>query len=148
MIRSIKKEDKTEYLSLADKFYHTSGVMHTLPNEHFEVTFDTLLEDKTYGDIFVYEKDNKIVGYILLAKTFSQEAGGIVIWVEELYVLPEFEGKGIGSALFEYVLGNYKVARFRLEVEPDNERAVAIYKKHGFKFIEYQQMLKELKYKV
>ncbi len=145
MIRTIRKEDKKDYLKLADKFYHTEGVMHAVPLNYFESTFDKFLMDKTYGDIFVYEENKEIVGYVLIAKSFSQEAGGLVVWIEELFVEKEHEGKGIGTALFEYILSNFSVARFRLEVEPENTRAVSLYKKFGFKFIEYQQMIKETK---
>ncbi len=147
MIRTIRKEDKQVYCKLADKFYHTEGVMHAVPCEFLESAFDMFLTDKTYGDIFVYEENKEIVGYALIAKSYSQEAGGLVVWIEELFVEKEHEGKGIGTALFKYVLNNFSVARFRLEVEPENERAVSLYKKFGFKFIEYQQMIKELKFK-
>lgn len=147
MIRTIRKEDKKDYCKLADKFYHTTGVMHAVPYDFLESAFDRFLTDKTYGDIFVYEEDNLVLGYVLIAKSYSQEAGGLVVWIEELFVEKDYEGKGIGTALFKYVLNNFSVARFRLEVEPENERAVSIYKKFGFEFIEYQQMVKELKYK-
>ena len=34
--------------------------------------------------------------------------------------------------------------RLRLEVEPENERAVALYKKLGYRELEYRSMIKDL----
>lgn len=42
-------------------------------------------------------KDNQKAGYALLAKMFSQEAGGEVIWIDEIFVLPQFRSIGLGS---------------------------------------------------
>ena len=85
-----------------------------------------------------------MAGYALLAHTWSQESGGDVIWVEELYVLPQFRGKGLGTAFFEELRRKYPHAsRFRLELEPDNERAEKLYRKMGFDFLEYCQMVKD-----
>ena len=35
------------------------------------------------------------------------------------------------------------VTRFRLEVEPDNIRAAALYERMGYKYLGYRQMVKE-----
>ena len=92
---------------------------------------------------YIFESGGKVAGYALLAKTYSQEAGGLVMWIEEIYVMPEFRGNGIGKAFFSYILQNkpYGVKRFRLEVEKENAGAVRLYKSFGFKFLDYDQMI-------
>ena len=57
-------------------------------------------------------------------------------------ILGCYRGKGIASALFEYVKANYsaKVKRFRLEVTKSNARAVRLYTKLGFQELQYLQM--------
>ena len=82
-----------------------------------------------------------IVGYALLAKTWSQEAGGLAIWVEELYLRPEARGKGMGTAFFAWLLENRPAARYRLETEPDNVRAKALYRRQGFEFLNYESFI-------
>jgi putative acetyltransferase len=51
-------------------------------------------------------------------------------------VRPEFQGKGVGSALMVALLDTadnwLNVFRIELEVFTDNERAIALYRKHGF----------------
>ena len=55
------------------------------------------------------------------------------------------ERLGIGTAFFRFLDEKYKdqAVRFRLEVEEDNERAVAVYKKAGYQPLPYMQMTKE-----
>ena len=71
----------------------------------------------------------------------------MTLWLEDIYILEQFRGKGLGKELFAYLDENYsaKFGRLRLEVEDDNEIAVALYKKNGFRFLEYKQMIKDNK---
>jgi ribosomal protein S18 acetylase RimI-like enzyme len=93
------------------------------------------------------ECDGEPAGYGLTAKTFSQEAGGYVIWLEELYIREQFRSRGLGSEFFAYVEKKYagQAARFRLEVEEDNVRAISLYKRLGYEALDYTQMIKEIR---
>lgn len=90
------------------------------------------------------EEDEKLVAYMPLSKAFSQEAGGMVIWIEELYVQPAYRQRGISQALFDLLTEkDSQSARWRLEVTSDNEVAKRLYKKMGFSKIPYEQMIAE-----
>ena len=81
---------------------------------------------------------------MLLALTWSQEGGGLTVWVDELYVLPEFRGRGLGSACFRELRALYPAAaRFRLELAPDNLRARALYERMGYQNLDYCQMVQD-----
>ena len=82
---------------------------------------------------------------MLLAKTFSQEAGGPVVWIEEIYIRPEYQGKGIGSRVFKKLDAMFDagVYRLRLEVEKTNIRAVELYERQGYTWLAYDQMIKD-----
>ena len=47
-----------------------------------------------------------MAGYALLAKTFSQEAGGLVVWLDEMYVRPAYRSKGLGPSVSPSSSGN------------------------------------------
>ena len=85
----------------------------------------------------------EVYGFALLALTYSNEAGGIVVWLEEIYVKPEHRCKGITGEFFKFIEKEYAdAARIRLETEPDNERAVRLYERNGFTKLGYSQMYK------
>ena len=64
------------------------------------------------------------------------------MWVDELFVLPKFRGRGIAKEFFKFSEGLSGYAALRLEAEPDNERAIKLYKSLGFKPLPYLQMIK------
>lgn len=137
MIRKILHDDKTEYIKMAEDFYSSPAVLSPVPKSHFEITFDELMKGSAFTEGFIFECDEKIAGYGLIAKTFSQEAGGVVVWIEEIYVKAEFRNQGLGSEFIEYVKTNIPARRYRLETEPDNIKAQNLYKRHGFDHLEY-----------
>jgi ribosomal protein S18 acetylase RimI-like enzyme len=53
-----------------------------------------------------------------------------------LYVLPRAQGQGLGSRLFDTAMAAWPDARrFRLEVRPDNRRAICFYESRGFRIV-------------
>lgn len=143
MIRKITEKDKECYLEMAKTFYQSDVVLSPIPDENIEKTFHLLMEGTPFAEAFIFEYEEKIAGYALLARTWSQEAGGEVIWIEEILVLPEFRSKGIGKAFFSFLEEKFPAKRFRLEVEKDNEKAVKLYHSLGFEFFPYDQMKKD-----
>ncbi len=145
MIRPITKSDRNTYLIFAKAYFSSEAVNHTIPHSHFVKTFEQLMESDTYAQGYILESDGKPVGYALTAKTYSQEAGGMVIWIEELFVLPAFRGKGLGTEFLTYLKQHAEpnTARFRLEVTPENQSAIHFYERMGFRSLPYSQMIQE-----
>ena len=144
--RPVCETDREEYLRMVQEFYATDAVIRPIPREYAETTFAELMCSDTYTAAYMLEENGKTAGYALLAKTFSQEAGGLAVWVEELYVKPAFRGKGIGSAfLRDLTLHPPKgTKRIRLEVEKESESAVRLYRSLGFDWLAYDQMVLEI----
>ncbi len=146
MIRKMRSEDREFYLSAADEFYHTDAVEKPLPMERLKANFDEAMRSDVYLEGLILEHGGERAGYCLMTKTFHTEAG-MTLWLEDIYILEQFRGRGLGKELFAYLEENYsgQFGRFRLEVEDDNEIAVALYKRNGFRFLEYKQMIKDNK---
>ena len=136
-IRKITKEDKQIYTEMARDFYSSPAVLENIPEENITSSFDLFLAGTPYGDAFIFELKGQTVGYGVLAYTHSQEAGGMVVWIEEIYIKKEHRGKGFGSEFLEFVKESIPAKRYRLETEPENERAAALYRRHGFEHFEY-----------
>ena len=144
MLRHFSPADRAAYLQMAHDFYRSEAVDHTIPDSHLERTVDALLDGSPFAAAYLLEADGKTAGYVLLALTWSQEGGGLTVWVDELYVLPEFRGQGLGSACFRELRALYPAAaRFRLELAPDNLRARALYERMGYQNLDYRQMVQD-----
>ena len=137
IIRKITKNDKQIYTEMAKDFYSSPAVLENIPEENITSSFDLFLAGTPYGDAFIFESEGQTVGYGVLAYTHSQEAGGKVVWLEEIYIKEEFRGCGYGSEFINFVLTEIPAKRYRLETEPENEKAAALYRRHGFEHFEY-----------
>ena len=143
-IRRFEEKDRDLYLSMAGAFYASPAVLKPIPRAHMERTFDEMMRSDVYVDGFLMTSDEgEPMGYALISKTFSQEPGGLAVWVEELSVLPAFRGRGVGGDTLRWLEAHYPWARIRLEVEPENERAVELYRRLGYGVLGYMQMYKD-----
>lgn len=77
------------------------------------------------GNVTVACEGERIVGVL----STSQEADAA--WIEQLYVLPGWTGRGIGERLLAHALAALR-RPVRLYTFQANERARAFYERHGF----------------
>lgn len=133
--------DKRAFLEMSREFYSSDAVLHAVDPSFHEKAFAELLRSGTYLTCFVFECGDHVAGYALLSKMFSREAGGMVVWIEEIYVRSAFRGRGVGGAFFAWLRANVPAIRYRLEVEPSNERAQSLYRRLGFSELPYVQMV-------
>jgi ribosomal protein S18 acetylase RimI-like enzyme len=81
--------------------------------------------------VHVWQHD-KIIGQMEM-QTIAEPPIG---YVNLFYLIPEMRGRGAGTALHEYAMAfcaRHGVQLVRLSVSPTNLRAVAFYRKHGWR---------------
>lgn len=140
-IRKINKNDKTSIIKMMEEFYNSPAVLHPVSSKNFSCTVDEFLNGSPYIDIFIAEINEKPIGYVQTSITWSNEAGGLAVWLEEIFIKENFRSGGYGSEIIDFIKKNYKnAARFRLEIEPSNIRAEKLYNKKGFDKLNYLQM--------
>lgn len=142
IIRKMIRDDKQSVIDMMRVFYASPAVHSNGSEEIFEADVENCVNDSPYLEGYVFEEDGEIQGYSMLAKSFATEFGKPCIWIEDLYMKPEYRGSGIGSRFFEFLEQNYTDCIFRLEVEEENERAIHVYEKNGFTFLPYMEMKK------
>ena len=100
----------------------------------FRATLDYLLGDPARGRIVLLTEDAAVCGYALLIPFWSNEMGGVVVTVDELYVEPDRRGRGVGRGLFAWIEQErpYGVVAVFLEVSASNDRARRLYESLGF----------------
>jgi len=96
-----------------------------------------ILENPDVGVILVARQKNQIVGMVNLLFTVSTALGQRVALLEDLVILPNQRGKGIGSKLLKEAIETAKLHdchRITLLTDLANESAQRFYRKHGFSF--------------
>jgi GNAT superfamily N-acetyltransferase len=113
--------------------------------EHLEVpTNEDILRESLFGrnpaafTLLAYVNDEP-AAYVIYFYTFSTILGKRGLWLEDLYVKPEYRAKGIGRALLSHVA---KIAvqndcgRFEWAVLDWNTNAINLYKGFGAKMMD------------
>lgn len=127
-------QDEDVFLELTRVFY-----LH----EHF--AFDPvassrmvrhILSNPHVGSVFLAKDVGHAVGYLVLTHCYSLEFGGPFVLLDEVFVLPEAQGTGLGKRLIDEAALYCRVNGFgylRLEVQKKNVRAVDVYRTFGFR---------------
>ncbi len=143
MIRFLNDADKNECTKLLEEFYETDAVCHKIPKEYIVNTIDFALSDSPFNKIIICKHEDNYAGFCHISFTYSCEAGGMVLLIEEVYIRDAFKGKGLGTAIFEFIRQEFdgKVKRYRLEVTDNNASAIKLYERLGFEYLPYKQMI-------
>ena len=143
IIEKMTEEHFCEVLKMMRVFYDSPAVLHTSSDEVLKNDIEACIGDCPYLDGYVFVEGGVIAGYSMVSKSFTTEYGGICAWIEDLYIREEFRRQGIAKKFFKALPGLYPdIVRFKLEVEPENERAIETYKNCGYSLLHYDIMEK------
>lgn len=133
--RPMQAQEQALVASLMKALYDEVPEGHPLPEAHISRTFEQLAAHPDHGTILVFEWEGQIAGYAVLINFWSNEYGGIVLSIDELYIAAEFRGKGIGTHFIQFLHNTrfHNAVALELEVIPYNTRALKLYEKLGFK---------------
>jgi GNAT superfamily N-acetyltransferase len=123
-------------LDVAAQLLHAQLSEHDLPcsEDTARHAMDGLLRDATRGFALIAHAPHP-VGLAVVAFTWTVEHGGLVAWLDELYVVPSLRNRGIGRALLMKVIAETERAgcvALELEVDRDHGRAIHLYEREGF----------------
>lgn len=139
-IRLMTREDAQQVIDMMRVFYASPAVLSNGSEEIFQNDVENCVNDSPYLEGYIIEDGQKILGYGMIAKSFSTEFGKPCMWIEDLYLKEEARGLGLGSKFLHFVAEKYPEAILRLEVEEENERAIKTYRKCGFEVLPYMEM--------
>ena len=141
-IRIMERRDKDVVIDMMRVFYASPAVLSNGSDEIFEADVENCIGDSPFLEGFVIEDNGEILGYSMIAKSFSTEFGKPCIWIEDIYIKDKYRGLGLGSEMLQFISKKYKNCIFRLEVEEENEQAIGVYEKNGFSVLPYMEMKK------
>ncbi|MCC6536441.1 MAG: GNAT family N-acetyltransferase [Bryobacterales bacterium] len=133
MIEKAGPQDLAQLLLAMQQFYNEEGL--TYDDARARRSLELLLTDARHGFVLIARQGAEIAAYAAVTHCFSLEFGGPFALLDEIFVLPAHRGQGLGQTLIQAVFDECRAQGFaaiRLEVEHENERAFAVYRKLGF----------------
>lgn len=94
-----------------------------------------IVGDPATGEILVARGGGRVLGMVSLLYTVSTALGARVAWLEDMVVLPETRGAGVGGALLDAALAHAArrgCRRITLLTDADNVAAQHFYQRRGF----------------
>ncbi len=110
--------------------------------EHFRLDTQTVLKgveevfkDSSKGRYYVVEDNGKVISTLLTTFEWSDWRNNFVLWIQSVYVLPEYREKGIFKLMYseikKIVKNSDKYSGIRLYVDKTNTKAQKVYEKIG-----------------
>ncbi|MEH7444522.1 GNAT family N-acetyltransferase [Bacillus sp. JJ1122] len=108
-------------------------------NDVYLMRVNELLQ-KFPGGLVIVEDSAKPVGQVELQiiRYKKKEIG----YVNLFYLIPEYRGKGYGTALMEYAENYFrknKMKKYQLRVSKTNRGAISFYEKNGFEMVRMEE---------
>ncbi len=108
----------------------------------------TALNDDSIAMYWVIEENNRgVIGNVSIIKEWSDWNSGYYWWIQSMYILPEFRGKGLMERLIQALKDaarNEDALELRLYVHKNNAQAISAYQKVGFFDADYRIMTMSL----
>lgn len=129
--------EKLTKISFASKRYWGD------PEEYFDVWKAELTITPSYisnNTVYVAEDEGQMIGYFALSEVKNDfQAGNVLVtaghWLEHIFILPEYVGKGIGTQLMNHLRSLCKarsITRVRIFSDP---HARGFYAKNGARYL-------------
>lgn len=123
MIRELQKSDIDQ---VADIWLDTNLKAHYfISAEYWKNNFELVKEMLSQAEVYVYENDKMIQGFIGLSGEY----------IEGIFVSVEMQSHGIGRLLLDYIKN--RNTKLFLNVYQQNTRAISFYKREGFEIKSY-----------
>jgi len=141
-VRLLKIEEIDAAVDLLGRQLREHRVKTNLGNVRSVI--ERIVKDDRLGFVLVaLEKNQRSVGIALGCAFLGIEHGGTSGWIEELYVLPEFRERGLGSLLIAEFI-RVASAAIDLEIDSSHRRAASLYQRHGFTQLDRSRLSRRL----
>jgi GNAT superfamily N-acetyltransferase len=133
-VREFLPEDKDAFIELCQQFYDAQATLHEYDPVGTEATFARVMDhhENLWGYLFA-DENSAPVGYALITSYWSNEEGGNVVVLDEIYINPVDRAKGYAQTFLKWLEQTFSDSvAITLEVLANNKRACAVYEKLGF----------------
>lgn len=129
-VRDITPEDNYAVVSL-----YKNGWLETYQSKKYGIDAEAVqnvtknfVSTTIHKNKFVAEISGKVCGVISVKKDS-------VHVIQSLYVSKEYQGKGVGTMLMNFIFDKFGNVNYKLQVAVYNTKAINFYKKFGFEVV-------------
>jgi GNAT superfamily N-acetyltransferase len=118
-----------------------------MPQQVLEEALSGIVTRPERGRVFAAWAGDPVVGVAVMPYTWTVEHGGRCAWLDELYVLPEMRGRGVGTRLLAAAMALARedgCLAMDLEVDVDHARVETLYLRHGFRSLPRRRFSRRL----
>ncbi len=94
-----------------------------------------LLQDPHKGRYYIVKDQEQMIACVMNTYEWSDWRNGQILWIQSLYILSEYRGKGLYRAMYEFlqaeVQSTPELKGIRLYADKSNERALKVYQALG-----------------
>lgn len=134
VVRRATAADLSTLVDLMAEFYAESS--YALDRAWAADAFGELLQDPSLGMVWLLEVDGAPAGHLVLAVRFAMEFGGLLAYIDDLFVKRDFRRQGVARAGLRVLLEDCRRRGCRavhVEVAADNVAANALYRDFGLR---------------
>lgn len=97
--RPITAADETDFYTMAEEFYHSDAVLHPILAEYHRHAFAEMMRSGQYLSGYIFTDGDNTAGFAVTNRMMQHEAGGVMVWVEDLYIRPAYRDR-VWAAVF------------------------------------------------
>jgi GNAT superfamily N-acetyltransferase len=139
-----KEEDYPDLTEMIFSLYQEDSEGEPMKEEKIRQTIAEYRKNPDKVCIYMFRKGKENIGYAILVYFWSNEYGGNVITIDELYVKKDYRSRGIGTEFFSFVEKLDNKTALQLETTPSNGRVCDYYKRLGFVPSENTHLIKQV----
>lgn len=140
VVESANYHQRDEVMQLVNRLLdelREGGASYEIPDQQ-KIFRDLWASQDRVHPFVARNEERKVVGLMTLVETFAIHGGGNYGIIDEMYVLPEHRGKGVGRQLMQ-AAGEFAIRKKWSRIDttvPAGERwmrTINFYQAHGFK---------------
>ncbi|MBI5475302.1 MAG: GNAT family N-acetyltransferase [Ignavibacteriales bacterium] len=132
-IKKIKKGDEKSFIALIDSLADYEKLKRPTKSAKQRLIQDGFGKSKRFEGYLAFV-DKQAVGYAIIFETYSSFMALPTLYLEDIFILPDFRSLGIGRSLFKHILTQAKkqgCGRMEWVVLDWNKPAIKFYDKIG-----------------
>lgn len=133
VVQPFRIELLKDLIPMVMSLYEEDSYGEPMSEDKVRLSVTELQNHPEKGQIYLFLHQNKAVGYAICINFWSNEHGGDIIFIDEIYVRPQWRFQGISTQFIQFLSrrdGNVK--GFQVEVTPTNKDSYRFFLKQGF----------------